>query len=92
MGASVSLVGTNIVGKCQKRFSEKDGTIIERTDLMTILLKKNIDSYMKRQLSFLFDMILDLERDNQTYITRIKVNNDSEKEILEFIKREMRHN
>ena len=53
---------------------------------MAIMLKKNIDISMKRQLSFIYDMILDLETENKTYITQIKVRNDSEKKVLEFIK------
>ena len=56
---------------------------------MSIILKKNIDISMKRQLSFIYDMILDLETENKTYITHIKVSNDSEEKILAFIKSEI---
>ena len=89
MAAVICVKENGIFGKCQKRVIGRGGAVIERSELMSIILKKNIDTSMKRQLSFIYDMILDLEKENKTYITHIKVNNDSEKRILEFIKNEM---
>ena len=84
-----ALKENGILGKCQKKVINRGGTVIERAELMSIILKKNIDISMKRQLSFIYDMILDLETENKTYITHIKVSNDSEEKILAFIKSEI---
>lgn len=89
MAAAILVKENGIFGKCQKKVINGGGTVIERAELMSIILKKNIDISMKRQLSFIYDMILDLETENKTYITHIKVSNDSEKKILAFIKSEI---
>lgn len=89
MAAAILVKENGILGKCQKKVMSRGGTVIERAELMSIILKKNIDTSMKRQLSFIYDMILDLETENKTYITHIKVSNDSEEKILAFIKSEI---
>ncbi len=89
MAAAILVKENGILGKCQKKVINRGGTVIERAELMSIILKKNIDISMKRQLSFIYDMILDLETENKTYITHIKVSNDSEEKILAFIKSEI---
>lgn len=86
MAASILINEKGIFGECKNKVINRGGTVIERAELMAIMLKKNIDISMKRQLSFIYDMILDLETENKTYITQIKVRNDSEKKVLEFIK------
>ena len=85
MAAAILVKENGILGKCQKKVINRGGTVIERAELMSIILKKNIDISMKRQLSFIYDMILDLETENKTYITHIKVSNDSEEKILALI-------
>ena len=89
MAAAILVKENGIFGKCQKKVINRGGTVIERAELMSIILKKNIDISMKLQLSFIYDMILDLETENKTYITHIKVSNDSEEKILAFIKSEI---
>lgn len=89
LAAAILVKENGILGKCQKKVINRGGTVIERAELMSIILKKNIDISMKRQLSFIYDMILDLETENKTYITHIKVSNDSEEKILAFIKSEI---
>lgn len=89
MAAAILVKENGILGKCQKKVINRGGTVIERAELMSIILKKNIDISMKRQSSFIYDMILDLETENKTYITHIKVSNDSEEKILAFIKSEI---
>lgn len=89
MAAAIVVRENGIFGKCQKKVMKRGGTVIQRAELMSIILKRNIDTSMKRQLSFIYDMILDLETENKIYITHIKVSNDSEEKILAFIKSEM---
>ena len=90
MAALVVVKNGIIEGKCQSRVkSTYKGAVIDRAELMSIILKRGIDSCMKQQLSYIYDLILDLETENKVYIKRIKVSNDSEKNILDFIKKEM---
>lgn len=89
MAAAILVKENGIFGKCQNKVISRGGTVIQRAELMSIILKKNIDISMKRQLSFVYDMILDLEVENKTYITHIKISNDSEEKILAFIKSEI---
>ena len=89
LAAAIMVKENGIFGKCQKKVINRGGTVIQRAELMSIILKRNIDTSLKRQLSFIYDMILDLETENKTYITHIKVSNDSEEKILAFIKSEL---
>lgn len=89
MAATIVVKENGVFGKCQKKVINRGGTVIQRAELMSTILKRNIDTSMKRQLSFIYDMILDLETENKIYITHIKVSNDSEEKILAFIKSEI---
>lgn len=90
MAAAVMIKNGIIKGECQHRvYSSNQGAVIDRAELMSIILKRGIDSYMKQKLSYIYDLILELETENKVYITQIKVSNDSEKNILDFIKKEM---
>ena len=78
---------TNIINV--KALPQVKAVTIDRSDLMTVMLKPNIDVAKKRQLSFLYDSILDQEMKDLTYITRVKVKSREDKELAHFIKKAM---
>ena len=49
LAAAILVKENGILGKCQKKVINRGGTVIERAELMSIILKKNIDISMKRQ-------------------------------------------
>lgn len=90
MSAAVVVKEGMVIGECGKNaVSHRKGAVIKRSELMSVILKREVDTYMKHQLSSLYDLILELETENKKYITQIKVSNDSEKKFLDFIKKEM---
>ena len=86
-GGIVSVKNANTVNA--KVVSHAKDVIIDRSDLMAVMLKPNIDVARKRQLSFLYDSILDEETKNLTYITQVKVRSREDKELARFIKSAM---
>lgn len=89
MAAALLIRENGVIGKCQKKAGRKGGTVIQRADLMSFLLNKNIDKSTKRQLSMAYDMILDLEKENKIYITHVNVSDDSDEKVLALIKSEI---
>lgn len=86
MTAAIIAGKEGITGECRQKAKKNKGKVIRRTDLMSILLRDNVDYYIKKQVSNLCDMILDMEKKDKTYITQIQISYDSEKELLDFLK------
>lgn len=86
-GGIVSVKNANAVNA--KVVSQAKDVIIDRSDLMTVMLKPDIDVTRKRQLSFLYDSILDQEAKDLTYITHVKVKSREDRELANFIKSAM---
>ena len=85
MSTTTASQKNDVLKKCAKGGARKGWMVIDRSELMDSILQRNIDKKMKRQLSSFYDMILDMECENKTYITKIKVENDSGKDVFNFL-------
>ncbi len=86
-GGVVSVENVNTINV--SNVPQAKSVTIDRSDLMAVMLKPNIDVTRKRQLSFLYDSILDEETKNLTYITQVKVKSREDRELANFIKSAM---
>jgi len=73
LSAIITIKENGISAQCKQKISKNNGKILVRSELMSQLLKNNIDSAIKKELSYIYNLIVDLEAENKTYITQIKV-------------------
>lgn len=73
MSAIITLKENGISAQCKQKISKNNGKILVRSELMSLLLNNNLDTLIKKELSIIYDLIVDLETENKTYITQIKL-------------------
>lgn len=73
MYAIITFDGNIINAKFAKKVSKKSDSIISRTEIMQKLLDNNIDKKKRDKLSFIYELIIDLETEKKTYIDNIKI-------------------
>lgn len=73
MSTVITINGTTIDIKQEKRQKKATYTVYKRSDLMSNILKNDLDQDRKYKLSIIYDLVLDLEKDTKKYIHEILV-------------------
>lgn len=73
MSTVITINGTTIDIKQGKKQKKATYTVYKRSDLMSNILKNDLDQDRKYKLSIIYDLILDLEKDTKDYIHEILV-------------------
>lgn len=73
MSTIITINGTTIDIKQVKKQKKATYTVYKRSDLMSNILKNDLDQDRKYKLSIIYDLVLDLEKDTKDYIHEILV-------------------
>lgn len=73
MSTVITINGTTIDIKQGKKQKKATYAVYKRSDLMSNILKNDLDQDRKYKLSIIYDLILDLEKDTKDYIHEILV-------------------